>query len=188
MHPKKLATLHPGNSAYSLRGVDKRFVCNVSPRELSHSETSVLARRQSLNLITRKLLLSAVVASIEDGRHGLDQSTREQARLKAIGVISKAFIRKPPIISTEENQALRRLTEDENIVLLQADEGNAIVVLGKEKCDQNVLELFAWQQYIYSLAKRSDKKCANNAQQNTGNHLSEILRFPQSLDEAHLQR
>ncbi|XP_064469874.1 uncharacterized protein LOC135384606 [Ornithodoros turicata] len=118
-----------------------RFVKNISSRQLSPNETSVLAKGHGFNLTTARPPLAKMVAAVEDGIRHLDSSIQEQVRLKAIGIMSKIQKQQCHNITREEHKALRSLQEDSKIVILPADKGNSTVVLDRQDYDGKIRDL-----------------------------------------------
>ncbi|XP_064479104.1 uncharacterized protein LOC135392319 [Ornithodoros turicata] len=117
------------------------FVKNITSRQLSPLETSVLAKGHGFNLTTARPPLAKMVAAVEDGIRHLDSSIQEQVRLKAIGIMSKIQKQQCHNITREEHKALRSLQEDSKIVILPADKGNSTVVLDRQDYDGKIRDL-----------------------------------------------
>ncbi|XP_037514993.1 uncharacterized protein LOC119391383 [Rhipicephalus sanguineus] len=110
-------------------------------QQLSPTEHSVLAKRYNFNVTTAHPSLPRIIAATEEGIRRLDNGIRENVRLKAIGVLSKIGKRREHNISRKENNAIRSLRNDENIVIPPADKGNAMVVLDREAYSDQVRDL-----------------------------------------------
>ncbi|CAN8028437.1 unnamed protein product, partial [Ixodes persulcatus] len=78
----------------------------------------------------------------------LDPCIREEARLKAIGVLSKAHRREQLNFTPEEKEAIQNLREDKSIVVLPADKGNATVLLDRADYDEKALQLLSTDAYM----------------------------------------
>ncbi|KAM7284822.1 uncharacterized protein ISCGN_001916 [Ixodes scapularis] len=70
------------------------------------------------------------------------------ARLKAIGVLSKAHQREQLNYTPEEKAAIQNLREDKSIVVLPADKGNATVLLDRADYDEKALQLLNTDAYM----------------------------------------
>ncbi|XP_037529279.1 uncharacterized protein LOC119406616 [Rhipicephalus sanguineus] len=138
--PKPKLTTLQGEKPH--RGYDNdNFVVNLSSRQLSPTEHTVLAKGHNFNVNTAHPSLPRIIAATEEGIRRLDNGIRENVRLKAIGVLSKIGKRREHNMSREENNAIRSLRNDENIVILPADKGNAMVVLDREAYSDKVRDL-----------------------------------------------
>ncbi|KAM7284931.1 uncharacterized protein ISCGN_031929 [Ixodes scapularis] len=89
-----------------------------------------------------------MAAAFEYGLRELDSCIREEARLKAIGVLSKAHRREQLNYTPEEKAAIQNLREDKSIVVLPADKGNATVLLDRADYDEKALQLLNTDAYM----------------------------------------
>ncbi|XP_037504390.1 uncharacterized protein LOC119379226 [Rhipicephalus sanguineus] len=137
-HKSKLTTLQ-GEKPHRRHDNDN-FVVNLSSRQLSPTEHSVLAKGHNFNVNTAHPSLPRIIAATEEGIRRLDNGIRENVRLKAIGVLSKIGKRREHNMSREENNAIRSLRNDENIVILPVDKGDAMVVLDREAYSDKNME------------------------------------------------
>ncbi|KAM7299383.1 uncharacterized protein ISCGN_019949 [Ixodes scapularis] len=145
-HEKKLVSLQ--GRPNTPQTLNKDFVKNVSSKVLSPTERLVLAKGKKFNFTTVHPPLALMAASVEEGLHKLDPCIREEARLKAIGVLSKVNQRRHLNYSTEEKSALRKLKEDNSIVILPADKGNVTVVMDRTDYEEKVHALLNTKAYI----------------------------------------
>lgn len=145
-HQKKLASLQARSN--DTQESDKIFVKNLSSRALSATETHVLAKGKKFNLTTTKPPIASMATAVEYGLHQVDPGIREEARLKAISVLSKVQRGSRLNYTTEEKAAIKNLKEDKNIVILPADKGNATVVMDRTDYDDKAHKLLATTAYM----------------------------------------
>ncbi|XP_075723747.1 uncharacterized protein LOC142765826 [Rhipicephalus microplus] len=138
-HKSKLATLHGEKHHYSPD--NENFVVNLSSKQLSPTEHSVLAKGHNFNTTTTRPSLPKIIAATEEGIRRLDSGIRENVRLKAIGVLSKIGKRREHNLSREECKAIHALRNDDKVVILPADKGNAVVLLDREAYNDKVRDL-----------------------------------------------
>lgn len=93
------------------------------------------------------LYILLLAASVEEGLHKLDPCIREEARLKAIGILSKVNQRGRLNYSMEERSALWKLKEDNSIVILPSDRVNTTVVLNCSDYEKKVHKLLNTKAY-----------------------------------------
>ncbi|XP_075722151.1 uncharacterized protein LOC142765294 [Rhipicephalus microplus] len=138
-HNSKLATLQGEKHHYSPD--NENFVVNLSSKQLSSTEHSVLAKGHNFNTTTTRPSLPKIIAATEEGIRRLDSGIRENVRLKAIGVLSKIGKRREHNLSREECKAIHALRNDDKVVILPADKGNAMVLLDREAYNDKVRDL-----------------------------------------------
>lgn len=122
------------------RQTDQRWVVNLSSRLLSRAEEDVLARGLNFAPAPKKVPVAEIVATVEDGlrRTGLPQA--QLARAKIVGCLNRA---KPPPtnLCPAEHKAIKKLKEDESIVIAPADKGSATVVMNRKEYDEKIRTL-----------------------------------------------
>ncbi|XP_075741705.1 uncharacterized protein LOC142791990 [Rhipicephalus microplus] len=138
-HKSKLVTLQGEKHHYSPD--NENFVVNLSSKQLSLTEHSVLAKGHNFNTTTTRPSLPKIIAATEEGIRRLDSGIRENVRLKAIGVLSKIGKRREHNLSREECKAIHALRNDDKVVILPADKGNAMVLLDREAYNDKVRDL-----------------------------------------------
>ncbi|KAM7297972.1 uncharacterized protein ISCGN_023123 [Ixodes scapularis] len=159
-----------------------RFVTNLSSRQLSPYEVSVLAKGHGFNMTTTKPPLPKMVANIEDGILHLDPSARDRVRQKVIGILSKLPRRQQPNLPREEIAALRDLRGDTNIVILPADKGNSTVVLDRDAYENKIQNLLDSSAY-----EKLRKDPTSQVQTKLNNILSEIFKKYPDARSLHLR-
>ncbi|KAM7306815.1 uncharacterized protein ISCGN_010474 [Ixodes scapularis] len=103
---------------------------------------------KKFNLTTTTPPIASMAAAVEYGLRELDPCIREEARLKAIGVLSKAHRQEQLNYTPEEKAAIQNLREDKSIVVLPADKGNATVLLDRADYDEKALQLLNTDAYM----------------------------------------
>ncbi|KAM7304973.1 uncharacterized protein ISCGN_014873 [Ixodes scapularis] len=159
-----------------------RFVTNLSSRQLTPCEVSVLAKGHGFNMTTTKPPLPKMVANIEDGILHLDPSARDRVRQKVIGIPSKLPRRQQPNLPREEIAALRELRGDTNIVILPADKGNSTVVLDRDAYEKKIQDLLDSSAY-----EKLRKDPTSQVQTKLNNILSEIFKKHPDARSLHLR-
>ncbi|XP_077528258.1 uncharacterized protein LOC144139901 [Haemaphysalis longicornis] len=123
------------------------FVVNLSSRQLSPSETEVLAKGHGFNVATTRPPLEKMVTAIESGVMRLEAGVREEVRLKVIGVLGSIPRQHQHNLNADEAAAIRNLRDDDNVVILPADKGNCTVVLDRQAYESKVQDLFDCSTY-----------------------------------------
>ena len=109
-----------------------QWVVNLSSKQLSQPQESVLAKCLNYALPPKQIPTSQIVASAEEAlrKSQAPEETTSKARSQIIGVLKKAKPSKPNL-SVPETKALRELHNDDSIMILPADKGHATVVMNK---------------------------------------------------------
>ena len=131
-----------------------KWVTNLSSRQLSVGENTVLAKGLNFAPTPRTIPIRRIVAAVEDGLRKLrtDQGKLEDARNSIIGILQKA--RPPPSnLSPEECRALSSLRRDSDIVILPADKGRSTVVMDRKNYDEKINNLLADQKTYKKLRR-----------------------------------
>jgi dTDP-4-amino-4,6-dideoxygalactose transaminase len=93
-------------------------------------EETVLQKGLNFAIAPNKIPIADILASVENGIQALDEGEKAKIRTKVCAVLTSA--RKPtPNISKEERAAIKSLQDNTNICILQADKGNATVVMDR---------------------------------------------------------
>ena len=106
-------------------------VKNLSSHALSPSEVAVLSKGHNFAVTPRSIPTEEIISQIETAIFHLPPEASNDIRQRAVNILRKA---QPPSqnISREERLALRNLRQNNNILILPADKGNATVVMDKE--------------------------------------------------------
>ena len=142
----------PGKDPIKDTSVGTTWVHNMSKRKLSEAEKKLLPQGPRF-AVTPKLNALDFAAPIEAAMQSSNAPPLriESARLRICNALSK--VQKPRSnISTEEWKAMKGLQLDKKIEIIQADKGNATVVLDSTDYDKKVKELLG-DETSYSILK-----------------------------------
>ena len=109
-----------------------RWVINHSSRQLSDTETKVLARGLNFAISPKKIPHEDFIVATESACAALPPSDKAGLRNEVAGILRNAKAPKPNI-SREETKALTTLAKDDTILILPADKGRSTVILDKDK-------------------------------------------------------
>ncbi|XP_037574329.1 uncharacterized protein LOC119456571 [Dermacentor silvarum] len=132
----KLDALRPQQPAQT-----KAAVLNLSSYKLTASEAAVL--RKGLNFNSgASPNPTRMVCAVERAVTQLPSEVRDEARTRAIGVLSKWRTRDPQARpSPAEKDVVKGLRNNLSIAILPADKGNAVVILNRSEYDQKMTDL-----------------------------------------------
>ena len=128
----------------------------MSSKKLTNLQNAVLEKGFNFAITSKFVPKLDIINGVEVGlRKVCDEAAVQIARLKVSKVLKSA---KPPQsnITHEEEEALKELNKDKNIVILKADKGNATVVMNaRDYNDKNNCLLS--DSFVYSkLSKNSN--------------------------------
>ena len=123
------------------RGLDSRKVVrNLSQRSLTESKTNVLALGLNFAVTPKTVPVVDIIAAVECAANELLEERALEFRAEVKKCLQNA--KKPrPNLSREQREALKKLREDDSIVILPADKGNATVVMNKEDYDKKMADI-----------------------------------------------
>ena len=109
----------------------KKWVINMSSRQLTHIETDLLAKGLNFSITSKTLPNKGIIATIEDAVKDLEKEEADTIRAKVSLTLLNS---KPPKdnLSKDERKALKELQSDTSIVILPADKGRSTVILNRE--------------------------------------------------------
>ena len=113
---------------------DDNLVSNISSRPLDKTETHVLSYGLKHSVTPKRIPTESIVSSVEAvlsrQRRLISESAKDNIRSRIASTVQSASI--PDKNSRkDEQQALKRLKNDDNIVILPADKGRVTVVMDK---------------------------------------------------------
>ena len=117
--------------------IKQKWVHNFSSKSLTHTQTNVLEKALIL-LSPKSLPMVDITCGVEEGlRKASNPAAVSIACSKVARVLKTA---RPPRrnIDKEEEQALKELKEDKDIVILKADKGNCTVIMNRSDYDQKI--------------------------------------------------
>ncbi|XP_072141935.1 uncharacterized protein, partial [Dermacentor andersoni] len=142
----------------------KNSVYNLSSYQPDGYEMAVLSLGLNFNTgpatDTKKVICAA-----ERAVNLVDQSRRDEARTRVVNVLSKLHAQ--PTVDTlckQERDAVKRLQENRDIVVLPADKGNATVLLDKSKYIEKMCLLLSDVHTYASVARDPTPKLQRDLQ------------------------
>ena len=137
-----------------------KLVKNLSSRNLTEKEKDVLALGLNFAMKLRQIPTHQIIAATESTATQLDKETAQQLRHKVSSFLSTA---KPPRsnLDKQQRESVRSLRDDENIVILPADKGNATVILSRKDYVmkmENLLEDEAYKKVTCDPTSRMKKR------------------------------
>ena len=134
-HDKKLSRLLGSKSSeHSDLNLKKRWVINLSSKELTELERKGLEHSLNFAIASNRIPTAEIVASVEEAIFRQNDETKQTVRAE----VSSA---KTPPRNIDSNvfKALIALRKDLDRVVLSADKGNCVVVMDKHQYRENVL-------------------------------------------------
>ena len=120
----------------------KRWVVNLSKREMSSEENSILAKGLNFAVTENKHPVKELIVAAEKACSLLNEEEASVLRPKLVSILTSA---KPPKsnVSDEQTKALKSLAKDDTIMILPADKGRATVILDKETYKEKVMVMLS---------------------------------------------
>ena len=125
------------------RKADKNWVKNISSRPLDETETQLLSYGLKHSVTPKQIPTEAIVSSVEAAlchNSHLSAATKDNIGSRVASTLQTASITDNNL-TKDEKQALKRLKNDENIVILPADKGRVTVVMDKKDYHDKMNEL-----------------------------------------------
>ena len=109
----------------------KKWVINMSSRQLTHIKTDLLAKGLNLSITSKALPNKDIIATTEDVVKDLEKEEVDTIRAKVSLTLQNS---QPPKgnLSKDERKALKELQSDPSVVTLPADKGRSTVILDRE--------------------------------------------------------
>ena len=109
----------------------KKWVINMSSRELTHIKTDLLAKGFNFSITFKTLSNKDIIATTEDAVKDLEKEEADTIHAKVSLIFQNS---KPPKdnLSKDERKALKELQSDTSIVILPADKGKSTIILNRE--------------------------------------------------------
>ena len=120
----------------------KKWVINLSKRELSKAETTVLARGLNFAVTPDRLPVNDVIVQTEKACGLIPAEERDKLRAEVCGALKSARM-STSNISKEERAAVRNIGKDTSIMILPADKGKATVVMDKKDYEKKVKDMLS---------------------------------------------
>ena len=134
---------HQQTEALSNAASDKKWVINLSKHQLTQYEESALQKGLNFAVTPKSIPKTESIASVETAiwcNRGINEETAERARAAIASVIRCANPPKPNL-QKSETRALSALRKNESITIVQADKGNATVVLDTEDYEKKAADI-----------------------------------------------
>ncbi|XP_078355921.1 uncharacterized protein LOC144640707, partial [Oculina patagonica] len=131
-HEQKLTRLQH-NKDKKRHKTDENWVRNISSRPLDKTETQVLSYGLKHSVTPKRIPTETIVSSVEavlSRQRDLSEPAKDNIRSRIASTIQSASIPNSNL-TKDEQQALKRLKTDDNIVILPADKGRVTVVMDK---------------------------------------------------------
>ena len=125
------------------------WVRNLSKTPLTEVEERLLAHGPNFAVVPRELPILEYITAIEKSCSQLQQGKAEELRGEIKAMLKKITNSRPykSNITKEEQQALRKLKQDKNRMVLTVDKGVSLVVLDKEEYIQKAQHLLHQSNY-----------------------------------------
>ena len=121
-----------------------QWVVNLSSKELTQPQTSVLAKGLNYALPPKQIPIPEIVACTEDAlrRAKIPPEASDRTRTQIIGILSQA---KPTSsnLSPSESKALKELRNETSLIIVPADKGRATVVMDRTAYDAKVTDMLS---------------------------------------------
>ena len=109
----------------------KRWVINLSKKQLTPVETSVLAKGLNYAVVLDKPPVEQLIIAVEKACLKITEGERTQVRAKITSTIKSTPMPKCNL-SKEQSAAIKDLSKDDNILILPADKGKTVVVMDRQ--------------------------------------------------------
>ena len=130
---RKLTTLQR-NKDRKRPKTDDNWVRNISSRPLDKTETHVLSyglkHSETPKRIPTESIVSSVEAAVLSRQRDLSESAKDNIRSRIASTLQSTSV-SDNNLTKDEQRALKRLKNDNNIVILPADKGRVTVVMDK---------------------------------------------------------
>ena len=120
----------------------KKWVINLSKRELSEPEIKVLAKGLKFAVSPEKLPVNDIIVQTEKACSMLPVEERDGLRAEVCGALKSTQLPKPNI-TKEERTAIRNIGKDISVMVLPADKGKATVITDTEEYEKKVREMLS---------------------------------------------
>ena len=131
-HQRKLTRLQH-NKDKKRQKTDDNWVRNISSRPLDKTETQVLSYGLKHSVTPKRIPTETIVSSVEavlSRQRDLSEPAKDNIRSRIASTIQSASI-PDSNLTKDEQHALKRPKNDQNIVILPADKGRVTVVMDK---------------------------------------------------------
>ena len=129
-----------------------KWVVNLSSKQLSSDQVSVLEKGLNFAVSPDKLPINDVIVATESACKDLPDKTAAELRARVVNIVKTS---KPPAsnITRGERSAIKELRNDDSIEIIPADKGRATVVIDKTVYEEKALALLN-EENVYSKLKK----------------------------------
>ena len=119
-----------------------RWVKNLSDKELSKDQLSVLSKGLNFSVTPTKKPVTEVITATETAirEAEIPPSEAEEIRVKVSNILCNSKL-PPSNITKKKWEAIKDLNSDDSVVILPADKGRCTVVLNKSDYDSKCQDL-----------------------------------------------
>ena len=118
-----------------------RWVMNLSSRNITNSENSVLQKGLNFAITPTKMPLHEIISSTELACSLMNNQNNASRLRSDVARILEQCKPPKPNITKEERQALYKLKKDDSIKILPADKGRVTVIMNSEEYDKQIMKL-----------------------------------------------
>ena len=178
-HAYKLAKLRAANNNEYVN--KDRWVVNLSSRKLTSAKTAVLRYGLNFAPVPKEIHIPEIIASIESGIRDLPEGNKESVRATVTNILKYS---KPPTncnLSRQQKLALKSLRRDNNIIIIPADKGKAVVVMDNDEHTNKINELLSDKEtYLKTTDRR--RSPVSKIEKDLTKLLSDIKKTPSEHD------
>ncbi len=114
---------------------------NLSQRNLTSDEISLLRKGLNYAITPRSVPNKEFLASVEEGISKLSQRDQDEVRAEVSSTLRRARLPQQQNLTQGERKAMKDLKTASDIVIVQADKGNATVVMDRTAYNAEVREM-----------------------------------------------
>ncbi len=115
----------------------KRWVINISKRQLSKTETISLAKGLNYAVSPKEVPVDDFIVATEQACWKIPEEEKDTLRSEVVGLL-KNHRTKTGNMSQEERKAIKELKRDKSIMIMGADKGRATVIMDKCEYEEKV--------------------------------------------------
>jgi hypothetical protein len=143
----KYDNLHSKQHQKLNEGPEKdRHVINLTDNDLDGETISLLAKGLNFAIAPTRVPKEEIATGVEAAVRSLHKMEADDIREDVSRILLRARPPKPNV-DRKEKEALRRLRQNNDLLILSADKGNATVVMDKDDYDNKITELLDMKTY-----------------------------------------
>ena len=142
---KKLKKITKNKTSETTRSTDvkKRWVLNLSDKQLSDLEKSALELGFNFAISPKELPTFDIITSVEAGIRHLPDTDKDLVRASITNIISRSKLPHQANITKEQLTALTQLAKNTNLTILPADKGRTVVIMNSADYSKKILDLLS---------------------------------------------